>query len=210
MIKKALIELQYLPCLEFFTFIYQLDQLIIECNENFVKQTFRNRTNILNANGETSLTIPVLKSNSKILIRKIEIDNSQNWMKSHWRSIQSSYGKAPYFEYYSEEFRNIFSKKEKYLFDFNWHLLTLCLKNLQINKVIIFTKSYEKAPESSILDIRSIIHPKVEYSTRSYYQPIPYIQLFGNKFVPNLSIIDLLFCEGPNASNIIAQSAVKS
>lgn len=206
---NVLIELQYLPTLEFFACIHQFDEVLIESNENFVKQSFRNRTHILNANGLTSIAIPVLKGNSKVPIQEIEIDNSQNWNNIHWRSIQSAYGKAPYFEFYQADFKGLFDKKNEFLFDFNWQLLTLCLKLLQIDKEIRLTESYDKQPNGSIIDLRSVIHPKKKYAMNGYYQPVEYIQLFGSKFVPNLSVIDLLFCEGPNASNIIQQSSLK-
>lgn len=209
MSKKVLVELQYLPTLEFFACIHHFDEIVIEAQEQFIKQSFRNRTHILTANGLTSLTIPVLRGNSKVPIREIEIDHSQKWANDHWRGIQSAYGKAPFFEFYAEDFRGVYDRNEKYLFDFNWQLLTLCLKYLQIDKNVELTKTYGKHLEGSIIDGRSVIHPKTDFNQNGYYKPVDYIQLFGNKFVPNMSVVDLLFCEGPNASNIIAQSVAK-
>ena len=92
------------------------------------------------------------------------------------------------------------------LFPFTKNLLSLCLKLLDIEKSVIFTETYQKVPEKGIIDLRSTIHPKNPVPPSSLFNPQPYIQLFGNEFVPNMSVVDLLFCEGPNARNIIAQS----
>ena len=203
---KVLIDLQYLPSIEYFTIFDQHKSIEIEVYENFEKQTYRNRTHILSANKVIPLSIPLLKGNSKQGIREIKIDNKQRWRDNHWRSIISAYGKAPYFEYYSDYFHHIFFKEHELLFDLNSELLTLCLKLLNYDNVITFSEKFELIPEEGVLDMRSKVHPKKDFGTNTFYQPYSYIQLFGKEFVPNLSIVDVLFCEGPNASNIIHQS----
>jgi hypothetical protein len=206
--QKVLIDLQYLPSLEYFTVLQLHKDIEIEVCENFVKQSYRNRAYILAANKVTQLTIPVIGGNSKQSIRSIEVDHNQRWVDIHWRGIISAYGKAPYFEYYADYFEQILSKKHSHLFELNMELLTLCLKLLQSDNTITFSEKYRKDPEDGILDLRSVIHPKKDFGQRPYYQPYSYIQLFGKEFVPNLSIIDVLFCEGPNAGNIIHRSSV--
>jgi len=208
MTQKVLIDLHYLPSLEYFAMLHQYKDIEIAACENFVKQSYRNRTYILSANKVTQLTIPVVGGNSKHPIREIEIDNSQRWIDIHWKGIISAYGKAPYFEYYADYFEQIFFKKHKYLFELNLELLTFCLKLLQSDNAITFSKKYRKNPEEGILDLRSVIHPKKDFGQNAFYQPYSYIQLFGKEFVPNLSIIDVLFCEGPNAGNIIHHSTI--
>lgn len=203
-----LIDLQYLPTLEYFCCLQQADKVIIEANENYVKQSFRNRTAILTANGVSSLSIPIVGGNKKTNIRDIQIDYSQKWINNHWRALQSAYGKAPYFEYYADYFLQIFNEQEQTLFLLNKKILTLCLKFLQMEIAINFSKSYSQVPEKGIIDLRSVIHPKKSYVLNEHYHSQPYIQLFGNEFVPNMSIVDLLFCEGPNAQNIIKKSTV--
>lgn len=203
---RVLIDLQYLPCIEYFTVFNRYKQIEIEVCENFEKQTYRNRAHILSANKSIPLSIPVLKGNSKQLIKELKIDNKQRWRDNHWRSIISAYGKAPYFEYYSDYFQKIFFKEQDSIFDLNLELLTLCLKLLNYDNVITFSEKYELIPDGGVLDMRSRVHPKKDFGTNTFYQPYSYIQLFGKEFVPNLSIIDVLFCEGPNASNIIHQS----
>ena len=205
---KVLIDLQYLPSIEYFTVFNIHKDIVIEACENFEKQSYRNRAHIMSANKITPLSIPVLGGNSKQSIRDIRIDNKQRWLDIHWRGILSAYGKAPYFEYYADYFNQIFFKRHEFLFELNLELLTLCLKLLNYDNVITFSEKYQKNPVGGILDLRSIIHPKKDFSKNVFYQPYSYIQLFGKEFVPNLSIIDVLFSEGPNADNVIHQSTV--
>ncbi len=208
MIQKVLIELQYMPSIEYFTVLHLHKNIEIEVCENFIKQSYRNRAHILSSNKINQLSIPVIGGNSKQNIKEIKMDNDQRWMDVHWRGIVSAYGKAPYFEFYADYFNQIFLKKHTSLFDFNFEILTLCLKLLNYDNVITFSEKHELTTREGTLDLRSSIHPKKDFSTNTYYQPYSYIQLFGKEFVPNLSIIDVIFCEGPNASNIIHQSTV--
>ena len=205
---KVLIDLQYLPSIEYFTVFNIHKDIVIEACENFEKQSYRNRAHIMSANKITPLSIPVLGGNSKQSIRDIRIDNKQRWLDIHWRGILSAYGKAPYFEYYADYFNQIFFKRHEFLFELNLELLTLCLKLLNYDNVITFSEKYQKNPVGGILDLRSVIHPKKDFSKNVFYQSYSYIQLFGKEFVPNLSIIDVLFSEGPNADNVIHQSTV--
>jgi hypothetical protein len=197
-----------MPSIEYFTVLHLHKNIEIEVCENFIKQSYRNRAHILSSNKINQLSIPVIGGNSKQNIKEIKMDNDQRWMDVHWRGIVSAYGKAPYFEFYADYFNQIFLKKHTSLFDFNFEILTLCLKLLNYDNVITFSEKHELTTREGTLDLRSSIHPKKDFSTNTYYQPYSYIQLFGKEFVPNLSIIDVIFCEGPNASNIIHQSTV--
>lgn len=204
----GLIDLQYLPSLEFFTFLLKYDTILVEKEEHFIKQTYRNRCHIVGANKVERLIVPVIGGNKKIKVRDIKIDYSQKWVNVHWRALQSAYGKAPFFEFFSEAYEKVLRKNDKYLFDLNWNILTLCLDLLRMEKNIEFTHSYIPDPNGDITDMRSFIHPKKDFRERDLYHPEPYHQVFGKGFVANMSIIDLLFCEGPNAINILRRSAV--
>ena len=205
-----LIELQYLPTLEYFCYLSKATNIIIEKKEHFVKQSFRNRTSILTANGVSALSIPVIGGNRKVVIDKIEMDYKQKWVNNHWRAIQSAYGKSPFFEYYADAFQAIFYSEETSLFAFNQSLFELTLKLMQWELPITYSSEYAQGAEEGLVDLRSVIHPKTDYTTRNFYQPAPYMQLFGDEFAPNLSILDLLFCEGPNARNVILNSCAPS
>lgn len=202
----AVIELQYLPSIEYFVCLLKHEHVFIEINEYYEKQSYRNRCYIRGANGIQALTIPVKKGNSKILIKEIEIDYAQKWVNEHWRSINSAYGKAPYFEFFADYFGKVFEQKPRYLIDFNQQLLTLCLKLMKWDKRLPNTEIYQQELPEGILDLRSVVHPKTNWQNNSIYKPIPYNQVFGKDFDMNLSIIDILFCEGPSAKNILAQS----
>ncbi len=202
------IELHYLPCIEYFVLLKKHKQIDIDVFEFYQKQSYRNRCYILGANKVQLLTVPVKNGNKKIRSRDIEIDYHQKWLNVHIRAIESAYGKAPFFEYYFDYFREIFVKKEKYLVDLNYQMLSLCLQLLQIDSSINKIDNEDSKLEEVDNQYVNLINRKQDANERHLYQPYEYQQLFGSKFVPNLSIIDLLFCEGPAASEIIGLSTV--
>ncbi len=152
--------------------------------------------------------MPVIKSNSKHLIKEVQIDYRQKWLPDHWRTISSAYGKAPFFEHYADFFERIYVKKYTHLFDLNIELLTNCLYLLKLKKNIAYTTSYKTNADIGVDDLRSVIHPKKNYKINNFYSPVRYKQNFGNNFASNLSIIDILFCEGPQSLEIIRQSLI--
>jgi hypothetical protein len=135
----------------------------------------------------------------------VKIDYTQKWLNNHWRAIQSAYGKAAFFEYYADEFHDILFRKPAHLYDLNLSLLTLCLDLLKINVKVSETHHYEKQPVGDVIDLRSTIHPKKSDNFREHENAGSYVQVFGNKFVPNLSVIDLIFCAGPDAGSFLKQ-----
>ncbi len=199
------INLQYLPSLEYFCALLKHDEIIIEAHEYFEKQSYRNRCIIQTTNKIDALTVPVKNGNSKVLIKDLRIDYHQDWTRRHWGAIHSAYGKSPFFEFYSDYFRILIEKKPDFLFDFNMDLLTICLKLLRLEKTIIFTENYEKDVEN---DFRGLIHPKRNFMQNQLYKPVQYRQNFGNEFEPNLSILDLLFCQGNQALSILNESVI--
>lgn len=204
-----IIELQYLPQPEYIALLIHEQNIEIDKHEYFVKQTFRNRCQILTANGVDDLTIPVIGAGKKILAKDIKIDYSQKWLNRHWRAIQSAYGKAPFFEYYADELRNIFDKKHEYLFDLSHDLLTQCLDSLGLKIDISFTKEYHDLKNQPENDFRTVISPNSNSNLSIPYNQINYQQVFGNNFVNKLSVIDLIFCEGPEAGRIIKSSIIE-
>lgn len=170
-----------------------------EAHEQYQKQSYRNRCYVLTANKVDVLTVPVLHGTRHQPIRDLRIDNGQPWQNHHWRSIQAAYGKAPFFEYYAPDFEQVLRQNQSFLFDLNLDLLTLCLKLLGVCTLLNLTECYEKIPPSGLFDARSRIIPRNGPETHLFYHPEPYMQNFGQNFAPNLSIIDLLFCQGPNA-----------
>ncbi|MCE7992608.1 MAG: WbqC family protein [Roseivirga sp.] len=204
--QKILLDIQYLPSIAYFAAIKQADEVWIEAHQNFVKQSYQNRCRILGANGTQDLSVPVNHRSRKIPIQELTIDYKQKWMNTHWRALQSAYGKSPFFDYYADEIRGIIQSKCATLFEIDRQLMTLCLKYLQIDTPIHFTKVFEKETKGNVSDLRSVIHPKKGLSELPWFKPTPYHQIFGSNFAPNLSVLDLLFCEGPMAGSILEQS----
>ena len=153
----------------------------------------------MTSQGKGMLTVPLTNKHGKVLITDVRIDDSSRWQIIQWRTILSAYANTPYFEHYRDALEQIIFSKTNFLYDLNFSLLSFCLQSLGMKISISESVSYEKNPELSISDLRSKISAKKDYSTRCFYQPIPYLQVFGNTFAENLSVIDLLFSEGPLA-----------
>lgn len=203
---NLLVEAQYLPNISYFKMINKASKLTIEANENFQKQSFRNRTMILTANKVDILTVPVLNANSKLFIRDVQIDYSQNWINTHLRSIRSAYGNSPFFEHYYPHLEQLISKQHKFLFDLNYILLEKLIKLLKISTDINISDDYYTKDNCPFDDIRDAIHPKKNIEMNLFTQKMiytKYSQVFGEHFVENLSIIDLLMNEGSAAKQYL-------
>ena len=206
---KVLIEIQYLPPISYFSLLQGFDSVIVEKYEHYEKQSYRNRCYIKTTTGIQSLIVPLTQKHGKTLIKDVRIDYSQKWLNNQWRTIQSAYGSAPFFEYYGYELHDKIFKKTEFLYDLNIELLTMCLKWLKHNISVTETSSFQTEPDTALTDYRSVLNPKKAESCNRIYKSVEYQQVFGSKFVNNLSIIDLVFCEGPGALSIVKASAAK-
>jgi hypothetical protein len=204
----ALIEAHYLPSIAYFSAIQSANEILLEKYEHFEKQSYRNRCSILTASGKVNLIAPVTSKRGKALITDVRLDYTQKWLNNHWRTIQSAYGNAPFFEFYAEELHDLLFKKVIFLYEVNYLLLSMCLKWLKWTMPIKETEYYLQTAPDSVSDLRSAIHPKKLEQCYQFYYPIMYNQVFGNTFVENLSLIDLVFCEGPGASKIVRASVI--
>lgn len=179
----------------------------MESNEHFVKQSLRNRCYINTVQGTRMLTVPLFERHGNVIMKDVQIERGNRWRNDHWRTIESAYRKAPYFEYYFEELREILYQGHTFLLELNRDLMSFCLRHIGLQKKISETLTYERRPSEGVLDLRSIISPKMPFEERCFYRAERYYQVFGNEFVPNLSIVDLLFCEGPRAYQILKASS---
>lgn len=201
-----LIEPHYLGSLEYYVLLSQFTEVQFEVNDSFPKQTYRNRTYFLTANKIQQLVIPVKYSNGQPT-KEVTVDYSQRWVKDHWGAFYSAYGKAPFYEYFAEDFRRMWENETKYLVDLNLKFNELVFKVLQLSINVRLTEKFEKICQH---DFRNVVSPKKSFTDRKIYQPSPYPQLFGDTFAPNLSIVDLIMCEGPNAAQILTSSHLRN
>lgn len=204
----VLFESQYNPPIAFFAELVGQDALWLERHEHYHKQTYRNRCLILTAQGVQPLTVPVVAGNrrEKVLTSELAIDYRQPWLHRHWRTLQTAYGSSPYFEYYADYLHDIYVQKPALLFDLNLALLRFYLRCLRLRIPVEFTTVYHPpAFSSAVRDRRDWLTPKVAFSSEPDRTSVrPYAQSFGVQFVPGLSILDLLFMQGPAAGSFLA------
>ncbi len=201
---QVILSTAYLPPLQYFSKLIKYDEVLIEAHENFIKQTYRNRCNIYGANGLLTLSVPVKKTSTKTKIKDLYIDYDTNWRKLHWKSIESAYRSSPFFEFYADYFEPFYHKKYQFLIDFNHDLIETIADQLEIDLSIRYTEKYMHGEEVGGDDFREVIHPKKELDDSDFVSK-EYFQVFAEKhhFIPNLSIIDLLFNTGPEALNYL-------
>ena len=201
---SALIELQYFPPIAYFAVLLKNENVLIEQFENYQKSSYRNRCHIATANGLLRLSIPLEKGkNNQTAIKEVKIYNATNWQTQHWRAIKSAYGNAPYFEYYADELLPFFEKKYDYLFDWNLDLLNCIMELFMMPNNLQFTAEYQMDLNDNTTDFRNVISPKKQ--NNDLFKQIPYSQLFVEKygFIPELSVLDVLFCKGPEGILVI-------
>lgn len=203
--QKIVIEPHYLGSLEYFVLLHQCSEIHLEVCQHFTKQTYKNRCYILTDKGVMPLSVPVQFGN-RTPVKDVKIDYRQSWVRQHWGAFYSAYGKAPFFEYFQDHFRSIWDQNHEYLVDLNVAMMTMCLKILQYDRSIKFTENFTHRVKREFIDMRECILPKKSFEERKLYLPFPYTQTFGNNFVGNLSILDLIMCEGPRASEVLARS----
>jgi len=196
----AVFPIAYFGNIAYFAELAKSTSPIIEGKEHFVKQTIRTRCSILGANGIQQLSIPVIRPNgSKTLMEDVLLSETDPWKKIHWRSIESAYASAPFFEEYDQEIKQLIFQEETNLLKYNQRITQEILQLLDINLELGRTESYETKNE--LVDFRMVDFESTIDTKR-------YIQVFGdsNQFSANLSILDLLFCEGPMARKWLINS----
>jgi len=192
--KTVLLSTAYLPNVHYLSQVINFDTIVIEKHENFVKQTYRNRCDIVTASGKLSLSIPLIKQADKELISDKKISYAEDWQKQHWRTIVSAYKNSPYFEFFEDEFKPFYENQFEFLLDYNTHLLQTILHILRVKKQIEFTQTFELNPPQ-VIDLRNLSDiEKIDVEVKSYYQ------VFADKigFTPNVSCLDALFNIGLN------------
>lgn len=195
---KIILSTAYLPPVEYFSQISRAGKVLIEKEENYHKQTYRNRCYILSAHGPQLLSVPVLRGSvHKTRVKEVRIDYSKRWQQVHIRALKAAYGSSPFFQYYFDELEKILVCKNEFLIDLNLLLIEKILSIIKIKAEISYTSEFTPV-EGLENDLRYNISPKEE----SGFFVRNYLQVFGNedyRFAHSLSIVDLIFNTGPES-----------
>lgn len=203
--KEILLSTAYFAPVQYYSEILKAEKVYIEQFENFIKQTYRNRCVIQGGNGPIQLIVPVVKGRGpKTLIKDLKISYDTDWQRNHWRTIFSAFNSSPFFEYYKYDIQPFFEIKHQFLLDFNLKIHEVICELLEIENVAVLTKDFEIVPNGT-KNLRESISPKNKVIADNHFQAKEYTQVFSDKlgFMPNLSILDLLFNEGPNSYSIL-------
>jgi hypothetical protein len=199
--KELLLSTTYFGPIQWYQKLYRAESVQIERWESFQKQTYRNRCIIATTNGPQALTVPIERQFTINCIKDIRISDHGNWRHLHWNALQSAYGESPFFDYYQDDIRPFFEQRWDYLLDFNEAIREKMCELLDIQPKVDYSKKFTVYSLSSCVpDYRMVIRPKnsepdPDFTPKRYYQV--YEQKHG--FLPNLSILDLLFNMGPES-----------
>ncbi|MGQ7945139.1 WbqC family protein [Flavobacterium sp. WC2509] len=199
---KTLLHPSYFPSISHFAAIAQSDSVTFEMEDNFQKQTNRNRTYVYSPNGIQLLNIPIKHSNlSHQKTKEIKIEQEFDWQKQHFKSLEAAYRSSPFFEFFEDDLLPIFQKKHTFLMDLNLEAFDIVCKCLRMKFEFNTTTEYfHEIENKEIVDFRYLINGKKDNSIFE-----PYTQVFDDKhgFLNNLSVLDLLFNEGKFAMDYL-------
>lgn len=201
---KLVVEYQYFGSINYIKTLFQFSNINFEVCESFQKMSFRNRMVLAGSNGLVHLSVPLEKGrDQKQLLKDVRISYTLPWQLQHWRTIESCYNRSPFFEYYRDWLEPFYQRRPVFLLDMNRDLTAWLVKQLKLTARLSETTGFLPVYPAEVTDFRSKWLPRnfQESSTNIHYQ-----QVFADRigFQPNLSILDLLFCEGPNSPNLLS------
>lgn len=195
---NILIHPTYFPTISHFVAMLKAETIFLETEDNFQKQTYRNRMYIYSSNGKQMLNIPVshIRNHPNQKYKDLQIDYSEKWQRIHFKSLEAAYRSSPFFEYFVDDLMPLFEKKHNFLLDYNLLTLEILQDCLGIKLKTEQTKEFIKETTSDIVDFRHLVNSK-----KTLYNFETYTQVFDTKhdFINDLSLLDLLFNEGRQA-----------
>lgn len=199
--QRCVLSSSYFPPIAWFSLAMQAEKITLDIHEHYTKQTWRNRCRIAGANGPLDLIIPVKTLGNHTAMKDVKMDYSTNWQRVHWHAIRSSYGKSPFFEFYADRFAPLFQQKPEHLITWNENCLKVVLSSCKMKIETKVSEDYIEIPNEEP-DYRTLISPRAEMPL-TLVPTKEYIQVFQERhtFQQNLSILDLLFCVGPETVN---------
>lgn len=206
--RHCLLQIEYFPTIWFFVHCCRYEKVILEACENYQKRSYRNRAQISGPNGPMWMTVPLKKGkNKQTPIREVKIAYHDSWQSTHWHSIQSAYGKTPFFEHYADLVKGLVLHREDLLFTKNVHIVSAIANELELDLSLSFSESYFANQPERISDFRSknpipSKNEAVLHRYEQYPQPFDYKQSFRS----NLSILDLVFCKGPETKHYLEKA----
>lgn len=205
-ISSLIIESQYFPCTNYINALFHSTHVKIDTWETYRKMSFRNRCVVAGSNGLIHLSVPLEKGRSqKQPTRDVRISYTTDWQLQHWRTIESCYSRAPFFEFYRDWLAALYTRKPVFLVDLNMEILQWVGKQ---TRLAVNIETMDESPAvfpEGVTDLRNYFMPKNFQSLNQGAQPLAYVQVFADRigFQPNLSILDLLCCTGPQATSLL-------
>lgn len=202
----TLIDQHYFGNIAYWSLIQASTSILLEAHENYQKRSFRNKLELLSAQGKVYLTIPLQKGkHNQQPIKEVRIAYHEPWSTVHLRTIETCYSSAPFYAHYQSDIKELFMTNLHFLWDFNHLCILWVKKQLGIQKDFEITSTYHHAAPPGVTDLRGVIKPD---GPISHFKPAVYAQVFEDRlgFSANLCILDLLFCYGPDAKHILNQS----
>ncbi|HIE15431.1 MAG TPA: hypothetical protein EYP69_00740 [Bacteroidales bacterium] len=199
---SIILSTAYHPSILYFILLNSAPHTYIDIYEHYYKQSYRNRCHILSPNGKIALSVPIKKSNKhKTPLCEIEIDYETNWIHNHIKAIETTYYPTPFFEIIYPDILRILNLQPRLLTDINKIFLEYYIDMLGLNILPLYSHAYIENKNNKMQDFRDILHPKKNYSQDYPFLKTPYYQVFLHKFgfIPELSILDLLFHMGSEA-----------